>query len=861
MLPKCTCSIRLHCNEKDHHLLLNFKHTLVDPSSILSSWSDERDCCEWTGVMCDNTTGRVIELSLPYSTEVSAHICAYENTPGYLTGELDLISLLQLECLIYLDLSYHDFKDIVQNDYVVISNSNNQSTVQPPHPCQNFSSLHHLDLSANEDLHIDSLNWLSHVPSLKYLDLSFINLRGTDAWVQISTLLVSLTELHLDDCQLRDINPSLKYVNFTSIEVVTLSQNGLTSDFFPGWLFNLSDVTTIDLRSNHFQSQLPKKLLKLRKLEELYLENNEMIGPIPDWLGQFEHLQSLSVFGNLFSGPIPLTLGNLSSLKVLHLADNHLMGNVSERNFVKLSNLKFLSIGALDLSFDFNSMWIPPFQLRTIYLVHMVVPKLPLWIYTQTSLERFIITRSKFSFDFQDNFWHFIAPIPYLHLQDNIIINGDISNVLLNSTIINLISNNLKGGVPQLSPNVVVFNVGYNSLQGSISPLLCKKMNGRTQLKFLDMSNNLLSGGLTNCWLNWKSLVVFKLGNNSLAGTIPPSMGFLSDLKSLHLNNNNLFGQIPLSLENCHNLQIFDVGGNNLSGNIPNWIGYNTKVLQLRSNQFSGNIPLEICQLTSLIILDLADNKISGSIPICLFNLKAMTMDPPSHDQLAIFCIRTPYMTYIMGGDNLMLHAKGQELSYGESMHLLRFIDLSSNVMFGTIPPEIFTLIKVQHLNLSHNEFDGNISKEIGNMKNLEALDLSRNQLSGEIPSSMGELSFLGTLNLSFNNFIGKIPSGTQLRGFDVQSYIGNPNLCGAPLPNNCTDNEDLKPTEKNGSEEDEFLTSFYIGSGVGFALAFWIVCGAIFFNKSVRHSYFRFLYGIRDKLYVMMAITLNRFN
>ncbi|XP_028755417.1 receptor-like protein 35 [Neltuma alba] len=40
----------MQCNERDHHVLLNFKHTLVDPSAILPTWSDERDCCEWEGV-------------------------------------------------------------------------------------------------------------------------------------------------------------------------------------------------------------------------------------------------------------------------------------------------------------------------------------------------------------------------------------------------------------------------------------------------------------------------------------------------------------------------------------------------------------------------------------------------------------------------------------------------------------------------------------------------------------------------------------------------------------------------------------------------------------------------------------------
>ncbi|KAI9101435.1 hypothetical protein K1719_023917 [Acacia pycnantha] len=124
----------------------------------------------------------------------------------------------------------------------------------------------------------------------------------------------------------------------------------------------------------------------------------------------------------------------------------------------------------------------------------------------------------------------------------------------------------------------------------------------------------------------------------------------------------------------------------------------------------------------------------------------------------------------------------------------------------------------------------------------------------------MAQLSFLEVMNLSFNHFSGKIPIGTQLQGFDAQSYIGNPQLCGAPLPKNCEDQKDIKPVEENEGPDDEFLPSFYMALGVGFAVAFWGVCGAIFFNRNIRNSYFRFLYHIRDKLYMMVVVKMNCF-
>ncbi|XP_054811786.1 receptor-like protein EIX2 isoform X4 [Prosopis cineraria] len=328
---------------------------------------------------------------------------------------------------------------------------------------------------------------------------------------------------------------------------------------------------------------------------------------------------------------------------------------------------------------------------------------------------------------------------------------------------------------------------------------------------------------------------------------------------SILLHLKFLASQMPSSLKNCQNLEILDVRENKLSGSIPNWLWHKVKILQLRSNHFRGNIPPEICKLASLIVLDLANNNISGSLPSCLYNMTAMTSPHSSHYGVPSWCITASSMAVEFEGTVLLL-IKGAERTY--SQYLVCSIDISSNNMSGTLPSEIVSLAELRSLNLSHNQFEGNIPKEIGNLKQLESLDLASNRLSGEIPQSMVGLSFLGAMNLSFNNFSGKIPSGTQLQSFDALSYIGNPELCGAPLPKNCSNEKGMKPIKGyDNDQEDEFLSSFYIASGVGFSMAFWGVCIAIFCIRSFRNSYFRFLFRIRDKLYIMVALTVNRFS
>ncbi|XP_061347793.1 receptor-like protein EIX2 [Gastrolobium bilobum] len=850
MLNPCTCSSKIQCNEKDKEGLLNFKQGVEDPSGKLSSWSTEQDCCNWKGVKCDNITSRVTELSLPCSTTLPTYSDKVDKS-HCLTGSIH-ISLLQFQSLHSLDLHNNDFLAIQFDS----QNCHNLSVEY----CVNSSALEYLDLSSNYALAIDNLQWLSRISSLKRLQLSGIDLRKETYWLQsVTTMLPSLSELYLRSCQLNNLSPSLQYANFTALQILDLRGNKFDSEL-PKWLFNLSGIFNIDLSSSVLRGQLPKALLNLRHLESLGLEKNHFNGPIPDWLGQFEHLQYLDLVKNNFSGSIPVSLGNLSSLVFLGVGRNQLTGIVSERNFAKLSKLKYLSIYSLPpLIFDFDSHWIPPFQLQQL-IFGFAGSELPVWLYTQRSIDTLKIVHS--SFEAPGDFWNFVSRITFLDLERNSI-DGNLSKVLLNSTYINLSSNDLKGSLPQLSSNVAVLDIASNSLSGSISPLLCDRkrlLNGESNLVYLDLSDNRLSGGLTNCWHNWKSLVHINLGSNNLTGKIPRSMGLLSDLTTLHLHENNLYGEIPPSLQNCHSLLIFNVRENNFSGNIPKWIPQSAMALQLRSNQFSGNIPPQICQMTSLIILDFADNRISGHIPNCLDDITALISNNASRSKLAFYVnVSNIYYSFV---DSLELVTKGQGSYYRANLHFMTLIDLSNNDLSGTIPPQMFSLVGLHSLNLSDNKLIGSIPNEIGNMYNLESLDFSTNKLWGEIPHGMSNLSFLSYLNLSSNNFTGKIPSGTQLQGFSALSYIGNPDLCGSPLTKNCSSDtkyKETKPMDEHQSQS-EFLSWFYIGIESGFVTGFLGVCGPIFLIRKCRHAYFNFLYDMRDQLYVMVAVKMNSF-
>lgn len=167
-------------------------------------------------------------------------------------------------------------------------------------------------------------------------------------------------------------------------------------------------------------------------------------------------------------------------------------------------------------------------------------------------------------------------------------------------SFLNLSNNGFHSSIPAEFKNLSLLmdlDLHSNMLTGHLNVIFSKESQSPLgQFNSIDLSNNMFSGPIDN-----------NIGER-------PAM---DSIKSLILSHNPLSGSIPESVGKLSELQVLKLVGNGLSGKIPVELGNSEKLttILLSRNKLRGTIPKEVLNLNNLREFNVSRNLLSGRIP------------------------------------------------------------------------------------------------------------------------------------------------------------------------------------------------------------------------------------------------------
>ena len=361
-------------------------------------------------------------------------------------------------------------------------------------------------------------------------------------------------------------------------------------------------------------------------------------------------LARVKIVQNDLAGTIPVELSALSSLIQLNLNSNEILGTIP-------SDMQMDALQHYDLSLNKISGTFPE-SLRE----------------NSPNLRILDMTLNQLS-----------STIPINLLTDGWMANLEIVR-LGHNRFTGIIDRGGNAPAAQPTTNLAELNLTSNALEGSLEFL-----NGLSSLVLLDISSNNFFGTVpTSIGESSPELQTLAFADNDIQGSLPESLGLMTDLRTLRASRNSLSGTFPWSaLANATTSQLvqIEVSDNSLSGLLPSSVAMfrDLEVVNFGSNQFSGSIPPTIGSLSMLKLLTLSFNKFTGQIPTDLGIL-----------------------------ENIIS------------------MDLSGNSLTGNIPTSIGEIQSLHELALNSNSLTGSVPMELGDISGLGECSTTKFSVQGD---------------------------------------------------------------------------------------------------------------------------------
>jgi Leucine-rich repeat (LRR) protein len=327
-----------------------------------------------------------------------------------------------------------------------------------------------------------------------------------------------------------------------------------------------------------------------------------------------------------------------------------------------------------------------------------------------------------------------------------------------------------------------VLDLSQNQINGTLPATI----GNLTELEYLDLSTTYLSGTLPHSVVHLVNLLHVSLGSTLMEGTLPVELCHLTQLEVIGMDSSHFSGTLPTCYGQLTHLASLYIGNTpTIFGRIPDTFRNLARLenLNLYGNALTGTIPHIFSGLSLLRSLDLDQNALSGTLPESMSALESLEtlylFDNWLNGTLPVALVALPLLSDFDVDTNAF--SGPIQLPCSDASNLGTFV-VSGNRFTGSIPATVGKCTQLGVLDLSDCRLTGTIPTSLWNASRLQLLYLGDNSLSGTLSSALSRLAALTDLSFDHNMFTGTIPDAPRVYS-KMTSFQVNDNFLSGTLP------------------------------------------------------------------------------